>query len=161
MDIMSGTGNGFIIEHNDLIDLIRKAVGKGASISFRALGSSMSPFIKNGDLVTLSPPDNPPPRSGDIMAFLHPHTGGLIVHRLVKTRGGHFIMKGDNRYGTDGSVPKEGLLGRVTGVKRGGKDIKPGLGPERLLIALFSFTGLLVPLVRLARLLLRRGKGLA
>jgi hypothetical protein len=158
---MPGTGNDFIIEHNDLIDLIRAAVSKGASISFRARGSSMSPFIKNGDLITVSPPDNPIPRCGDVMAFLHPLTGGIIVHRLIKMQGDHFVMKGDNRYGTDGCVPKEGLLGRVTGVKRGGKDIKPGLGPERLFIALFSRTGLLVPFVRLARTFLRRGKDIS
>jgi len=155
MDSMSETGNGVVIDHNALIDLIRTTTAEGAPISFRARGSSMLPFIEDNDLLTVSPADPTALRRGDILAFVDPQTGGLAVHRYIGKAGDDFIMKGDNRYGTDGHVPVGCLLGRVTCVKRGGKAANFSLGPARYPIALLSGAGFLVRLVSLARLFCR------
>ena len=45
----------------------------------------------------------------------------------------------------DASVPREDILGRVTGITRNGKDVRLGVGPERRLIAVVSHAGWLLP----------------
>jgi len=155
---MANADNGFVIEHDALIDLIRVAAGNGATISFRARGPSMSPFIRDNDLLTVSPVIESDVKVGDVLAFVHPTTGGLIVHRIIKRDGNNFVMRGDSRFDEDGAFPTACLLGRVTGIRRGGMDVHFGLGLERYLIAFLSKTGILAYLIRLAQLLGRAGK---
>ena len=107
----------------------------------------MFPFIRDGDIITVSPLSGSVPRIGDVLAFTHPETGKLLVHRIVGMTGNFFLLKGDNRFYIDGFVPKEGILGCVTNVERSGKVRLLGFGPERLLIAYLSRIGILRPML--------------
>ena len=130
-----------------LIQLLRAVLGKGAPARFRAKGFSMSPFIKNEDVVTISPLQHKRPGLGDIIAFVHPETEGLCIHRIVRKKDGIYVTKGDNISETDECVPGEKILGFVTRVEREGKQVFLGLGPERFLIAFLGWRGLLFPLL--------------
>jgi signal peptidase I len=130
-----------------LIQLLRAVLGKGALVRFRAKGFSMSPFIKNEDVVTLSPLQNASPGIGEVIAFVLQETDKLCVHRVVGKKGGFYATKGDNSSEADESVPRENILGFVTRVERGGKEVFLGLGPERFLIAFLGSRGLLLPLI--------------
>jgi hypothetical protein len=112
----------------------------------------MAPFIRNGDVITVSPLQTGLPGVGDVVAFARPETGNLVVHRVVARRGKDSFVQGDSvpEY-ADGIIPAESLLGRVTRVERDGHNVWLGLGPERYLIAWLSRAGWLIPLrVRLA-----------
>ena len=139
-----------------LIELLRAVLDKGAPFRFQAKGFSMSPFIHDGDVVTIAPLSDTVLRRGDIVAFINPHTQGLAVHRVVEKRGDSFLIKGDNAPETDGLIREADILGRVTGVERGGKSVYLGLGPERFVIALLNRRGLLfsvlLPLGRVLRI---------
>ena len=119
----------------------------------------MSPFIKNGDVITLSPLFDTSLRVGDVAAFIQPGTGKLVVHRIVGKRNDSFLMKGDNISDVDGFIPEAKILGCVTTVERDGKSVFLGLGPERILIALLTRWGQLPDLFiwirRLARVIIR------
>jgi signal peptidase I len=130
-----------------LIELLRAVMDKGLPFRFRAKGVSMSPFIKDGDVITVSPLFGALPRRGDVVAYTHPQTQRLVVHRIVAKKGDYFIVKGDNTSNTDDLILKANILGHVTRVKRNGKKIIIGLGPERFLIALLTRRGLLFPLL--------------
>lgn len=146
-----------------LLDLMRAVLARGVPFRFRARGWSMAPFIRDGDVTTVSPLQGALPRVGDVVAFARPGTGNLVVHRVVARRSMGLLVQGDRMpEHTDGIVPAESLLGRVTRVQRDGRDVWLGLGPERYLIAWLSRTGLLTPLrvwlaSRLKPLLRRRG----
>ena len=57
---------------------------------------------------------------------------------------GAIFTQGDNMPGRpDGMIPVGDILGLVTCVERGGRKVRFGLGPERLLIALLSRSGLM------------------
>lgn len=133
---------------------------KGIPFRFRAEGFSMYPFVRNRDVVTLSPLSNVELHLGDVIAFTRPETGKLIVHRVIGKRGDSFLIKGDNLPGVDGLIPKANILGRVIRVERNGKGVFFGIGPERRLIALFSRRGaifsLLLPMWRLVRPVIRK-----
>jgi len=137
-----------------LIGLMQAVLARDAPFRFRAKGWSMSPFIRDGDVITIVPLNNALPRLGDVVAFIHPKMNKLVVHRVIGTRNGACIVQGDNVPGlVDGVIAQTSILGRVTRVQRNGRHIWPGLGPERYLIAFLSRAGLLVPLrVRLAGL---------
>lgn len=119
-----------------LLDIAQTVLAKGAQFRFCAKGLSMYPFIKNGDLITISPLSDAPLRLGDIVAFVRSGTGKLVVHRVIRRTGDFFFIKGDNNAPGDGEiVPKAKILGRITRAERNGKEVLIGFGPERLLIA--------------------------
>jgi hypothetical protein len=135
-------------------ELLIEVLHKGAAFRFRAKGFSMSPFIKDGDVITVAPLCGKKPRLGDVVAFINPRTEGLVVHRVVgKGDTNHLYIKGDNLPTRTHMVPIAPILGRVERIERDGKAITLGLGPEKRFIALFSRRGLLLPvLLRLWRI---------
>jgi hypothetical protein len=143
-----------------LVQLLRAVLGKGVPVRFRAKGFSMSPFIKNKDVVTLSPLKDASPSVGDVIALVPQGTDKLCVHRVVGKKGDLWVTKGDNSSEADESVPIEGILGFATKVERDGKEVFLGLGPERFLIAFLGGRGLLLPLLlpvwKLLRVIVRR-----
>jgi len=128
------------------VTLLRAVLDKGIPFRFRATGFSMSPFIRHSDVLTVSPLPGGP-RLGDVVAFVKQETGGLVIHRVVRTGAGHCLIRGDNSSRDDGYVPEAELLGRITKVERAGRKIILGLGPERYLIAFLARKGLLTPLL--------------
>jgi hypothetical protein len=144
-----------------LAELMGAVLAGGTPLRFRAKGWSMAPFIRNGDVITVSPMGAAGPGIGAVVAFVDRATERLVVHRVVARHGAAYAIQGDNVPGiSDGTVRLENILGRVTGVTRNGEEVWAGLGPERRLIALLSRAGWLLPLhdrlAPLFRPLLRR-----
>jgi signal peptidase I len=131
-----------------LPELVMEVVSKGVECRLQAKGYSMSPFIKDGDMITISPVSGSLPRFGDVIAFIHPKTEKLLIHRVVWKIGDACLVKGENALEPDGLIKKENVLGLVTKVERKGKRIFLGLGPERFLIAFLTRTNLLLPILR-------------
>lgn len=121
-----------------LIGLLKATLDKKASLRFQVRGFSMSPFIRDGDVVTVSAVDNLPLKLGCPIAFINPRTEKLVIHRLVSRNGNGFIIKGDNVFDCDGLVREENILGYVTKVERNGVPVRGGLGLSQPLIAFLS-----------------------
>jgi signal peptidase I len=119
----------------DLEALLRAVLARNVRFRFRARGSSMHPFIRNGDRVTVSPATDTYLQPGDVVAFIDNGAGRLVVHRIVAASRESFLIQGDNNPAPDGWIPSVNVLGRVTLVEGDGKHGPTGLGPERHLIA--------------------------
>jgi len=139
-----------------LIELIKSAFAKNSSFRFKVTGYSMSPFIKDSDIVTISPLPLSPAALGRVVAFIHPGNKKLIIHRIIGQNSGCFILKGDRIAEIDGLVPKENILGCVIRVERNNKDARLGIGVERRLIAFLSKNGFLSFIFYCGRLILFR-----
>ena len=136
--------NGLSIPGTALVEIMQAVHARGLPFRFSAGGCSMTPFIKDGDIISVSPPSSRLPGMGDVVAFLHPETKLLCIHRVLSCNKGALLIQGDNSPGKpDGMIPMEAVMGRITRVERGGRRIRLGLGPERILIALLSRSGLL------------------
>jgi Peptidase S24-like len=120
----------------ELRELLRSVLARGVAFRFRARGFSMHPFIRDGDVVTVSPGGLEGVRVGAVLAFAGPVNGKLTVHRVVARRDGGYLMRGDNAEVTDGWVAAADVFGRVSRVERAGRALRIGLGPEGRLIAL-------------------------
>ena len=145
------------ISNRALSELLQAVLDKGMPFRFRAPGFSMSPFIRDGDVITISrlSESGDSPGLGTVVAFSQPKTGKLVVHRVVVKKAGYFLIKGDNTPCADCFVPRANVLGYVNKVERNGKHVFIGLGPERFVIAFLSRKQLLVPLLRPLAALLR------
>jgi hypothetical protein len=128
------TGEEARISGETLRGLLVDVLARGASFRFRALGFSMSPFIRDGDVLTVVPLAGRP-RRGDVAAYVRPVDGKLAVHRVVGRKRGVFILKGDNEDCGD-LVPGLGLLGLVVRIERQGREIKAGRAGALLIAAL-------------------------
>jgi hypothetical protein len=134
-----------------LAELLQDVLRKGVPFTFRAKGSSMSPFIKDGDDLTLFPLNGISPGLGDVVAFIHKGNGMPFVHRVVGEKGNTYLLKGDNATETDGLISESDILGCVRMVERRGLRVFFGLGPERFLIAYLNRRGILLSLIYMLR----------
>lgn len=148
---MRPRGHNRLFTGRAVTELMIGVLAKGASFRFQAKGFSMSPFIRDGDVMVISPLRDHSLGRGHVAAFQHPRGKRLVVHRVVGKRGDSFLLKGDNVPTADGYVQAENILGYVSRVERDGKKVFLGAGPERFVIALLSSRGWLPPLLRALR----------
>jgi signal peptidase I len=132
-----------------VLELMKAVLSRGVPFRFRALGWSMIPFVRNGDLITVTPIKKARPRVGDVVAFITRMNGRLIVHRIVAKDDDNFTILGDS-VGIEETmmVPIGNILGRVQQITRNGHPTWLGIGPERVIIAWLSRKGSLIPLFR-------------
>lgn len=76
-------------------DLARELLQKGMCIRFQARGASMSPVIRDGEVVQVTPVIMSKLRKGDIV--LSTSNSGFRVHRLViaDSDDNRFVTRGD------------------------------------------------------------------
>ncbi|MGQ9645215.1 MAG: S26 family signal peptidase [Thermodesulfobacteriota bacterium] len=130
-----------------MAELVTEVLGKRAECRLQVKGYSMSPFIKDGDVVTISPVFWLSPRVGDVIAFINPKTEKLLIHRIVGKIGDAFLLKGESAFEPDGLIRRNHMVGVITSVERKGRRMCFGLGPERFLIALLTRTNLFLPIL--------------
>ncbi len=110
-----------LLSGESLADVLDAVLVTGAAFRFRVAGYSMTPTIRDGDIVVISPFKHLPPRVGEIVAFRHPHNRRLVIHRFLGMDHSLALCRGDNRDRFDDPVPEDLLAGVVTTIERGGK----------------------------------------
>jgi ribosomal protein S18 acetylase RimI-like enzyme len=87
-------------------------------------GSSMLPFLRDGDVVVLEPA--PAPRLGDIVLVQTDPLGAAkryVLHRIVRMDGGAaFFIRGDAQPQCEGPLERQAVLGRVVTASHDGCD---------------------------------------
>jgi hypothetical protein len=99
----------------------RIACERGVPFGFRGLGTSMWPALRPGDEALFAPiAHERGPRVGDVLLF---RAGDrLVAHRLLGTLAdGQLRLRGDFVGTEDPPVPAGAVLGRLMGVRRGGR----------------------------------------
>lgn len=150
------------ISNAALVGLMQDVFSKGSSFRFQVKGFSMLPFIRDKDVLTISPFSPSSNSLGNSIAFIHPKTENLVIHRLIAKHNNSYIVKGDNIPTPDGLISKRDIVGFVSSIERKGKKILFGFGPERFLIVLLSRINifcLLLSAHRVMRNTLRRFAG--
>ncbi len=116
------------IKRDSLFDcLVADILGQGSYLRFCARGNSMTPFIRNGDIILVEPKEANKLRIGDIV-FYHHARGGHVAHRLISKRGndGSLVLttRGDNLRHPDAPVFSGQVLGRVIRIEGQGKELR-------------------------------------
>jgi len=114
----------------------------------------MLPLLRSGDILTIAPLRGGV-RLGDVVAFVGGPDRGLVVHRVCGRYAGRLDIRADNARDPADIVPVGAVLGVVTRAERGGRRVRLGLGPERVLVAVLVRLELLQPLTAALRALRR------
>lgn len=123
---------------SDRLEPLLELLARGRAVSLRARGASMRPFVRDGDVVLLSPPGDPLRlAAGELLLALR--GGALRLHRAVRVdrSAGRVELRGDALRESDGWFQARELVARVRALTRGGRAV-PGVlwrGPLPLLAA--------------------------
>ena len=104
-------------------ELLEKIIETEGSFSVTVRGDSMSPEVREGDLVTVEKADVRMLRAGDII-LCRSRAFGFLVHRVIWTKG-KIITMGDNLTMSDGALGEGDLIGRIVAIRRGEEELQP------------------------------------
>jgi signal peptidase I len=81
----------------------------GGSVTYVTThGNSMEPNIHHGDLALVRPADSY--EVGDVVAYHSDDLDRIVLHRIIRTDGEHFVMQGDNNDWVDNEQPTQSDL---------------------------------------------------
>ncbi|MEC4676409.1 MAG: GNAT family N-acetyltransferase [Nitrospirota bacterium] len=131
-----------ILGQEDFAAISTGVLSRNGSFSFKARGSSMYPFIRDGDILTVEPVLASELDTGDV-AFYRSAGENLAAHRFIgrtmindRTM---LILRGDASAGRDEHVMEDRILGKVAGIQRGTRIIQHERGLPRLAILLWTY----------------------
>jgi hypothetical protein len=108
----------------------------GRTLRFRAVGSSMQPLVRDGDILLVQPLGSRPAQAGDVV-LCSPAPGLVLVHRVVRRLDGpggrRLTVQGDQLVRPDAEIPEAQVLGRVGAIERAGARIDMDQPMMRLL----------------------------
>jgi len=136
-------------------ELSAEILRAGKALRFQARGASMSPLVRDGDVLLVQPAQRRGVRVGDVVLCRN-EMGHVVVHRVVRRlmgpTGRRFVVQGDQVARPDGVIPGAQVYGRVVAIERAGARLETSRPLMRLLGALA---------VLRSRWNLGRGKGFA
>ena len=134
-------------EREDFTSIAQEVLGRGRILKFKAKGGSMSPFIRNGDVVEVVPVKGKM-NFGDII-FYRSSYGNPVVHRVIHRNTESIITKGDSVPSSDQPIFSKQVLGLVVAVEKNGWCIRldrPMVRLLNILVATISpFSSLIYP----------------
>jgi len=99
--------------------------------TFIYTGRSMSPTLRQGDLVVLEAGRKRPIRRGDVIVFSRPGVTSHIVHRVEAAVGDGFLTRGDGSSALDDQiVTHDQIRGRVGHIVREKRLMRVPQGPS-------------------------------
>jgi signal peptidase I len=152
-------GSDLSLSNHGQLELMRAVLGRGLPFRTMVRGSSMSPFIRDEDVLTVTSLGGHRPRVGDIIAFTLPGAGRLVIHRIVASDEDGWQTRGDNCRGSDGVVIRGQIVGRVVRCARDGRRIRIGVEVGGAWVAALSRHGLISRAGSTQRAVLRAGSG--
>ena len=114
-----------ILSNEVFLEEVGSLLDEGREVSFTPLGSSMLPFIRGGrDSVRLKKLDTL--EVGDMV--LVRLKGRYVLHRVIKLEGEQVTLMGDGNIAGTESCLRSDVMGTVTAIIKGKREIKPGKG---------------------------------
>lgn len=132
----AGTVDSISCTSTDFAQLSAELLGAGTAVRFEAHGGSMSPLVRDGDMLTVRPADPGSIWLGDLVLATDEH-GRPLVHRVIRRTTGRegvrFTVQGDQVSRPDGVIPATRVYGRVTAIERAGSTIEVNQPALRML----------------------------
>lgn len=101
--------------------IVRECTGEGRSAAIRATGTSMLPFIKPGDIVTIAPMARY--RRGDIVLALVGERHDVVLHAVISHDCGTYTLMGTANLKLTEETLGTDIAGAVVAIERDGRAI--------------------------------------
>ena len=128
-----------ILNNEELLGIASEILRNSGVFRFKARGWSMRPFLRQDDILTITPVDPASLKPGDICLFRNGHNH-IVAHRFVrrKTQNDDIFLhfRSDSMIKNEDFILENQLLGMVVEAQRGKKVI-------RLTSRLYKVLGLL------------------
>lgn len=111
-----------------------RLLSEGRSVTIRAKGRSMFPFIHDGDCVVLKKPDKV--GVGDIVLADIP-AKGYVLHRVYKACGNGLMLMGDGNLHDTERCHVDSVAGAVVEIRHNGRSVDCSSASERRKAALW------------------------
>ena len=104
-----------------VMEEIRELISKGNTVTIRAKGNSMNPFIEHlRDEITLGPWKDEDIRKGCV-ALVKDNKGNYLVHRIIRREKETVTLIGDGNVGLYETAEMGNIIGLMYSVTRKGK----------------------------------------
>src|SRR3989449_769264 len=100
-------------------ELAMQVLRRDGHLRITARGSSMMPFIRDGEVVGVATTKSTEVGVGDVVCYERP-PGRLFLHRVIGLAGDGFVAKGDALAFTE-VVERAHVLGKVITIERHGR----------------------------------------
>ncbi len=107
------------LDHREFAALSAELIADSGGLRFRAHGHSMSPSIRNGDILVIKKIPVDGVDVGDIV-LAGTENSPLLAHRIIRRTGNAWITCGDALTEPDAPLDAERLIGRVEMIERDG-----------------------------------------
>ena len=117
---------------------IEALLARDGKLVYKAKGRSMLPMLRlDCDLVLIKAinASSTPPAPYDVV--LYKADGKYILHRVLRTDGNQYLIRGDNTYSVE-RVPADAVIGVLTGFVRDGRQITVQDWRYRLYVRIWS-----------------------
>jgi signal peptidase I len=112
------------LESSEFDSLAAEILAGANTLRFKAGGTSMHPFVQDGDILAVRPVSFDQVHQGDIILcrLVNRH---LVAHRArqVDHTGRSLLLQGDYLPEPDGRIQAQDVLGKVVSVQRGSRVI--------------------------------------
>ena len=126
-EIKAERGRKVTLETPEFLEQARQLLSRSLPVELRMSGSSMSPGIEDGDIITVEPAATETIKPGDIVLY-HSRFDTAVIHRVIRFERSAsercIVTRGDAASHNDGPIPIHRILGRVSRVERAGERIK-------------------------------------
>jgi len=119
------------LKREDFASIAGEVLAQGRTLRFRAKGGSMSPLIRNEEVVKVVPVKGKI-NVGDVVLYRSPY-GSALIHRVIQRGKESIITKGDFVASSDQPVLSKQVLGLVAAVEKNGWCIRLDRPTGRLL----------------------------
>lgn len=110
-----------MIKVEELVPLLQEALGENRDFKMPVRGTSMLPFIREGDAVMLTKPENL--KKHDIL-FYRRTDGHYVLHRIFQVKKEFYVLMGDNQTQKEQPIYPSQAIAKVKAVVREG-EVRP------------------------------------
>lgn len=105
---------------------IAQELAKTGFLSYATTGRSMQPFIRSGKDIVHLRAKKPGERFSkyDVILYRRRNAHKYVLHRIVKVLPDSYVLCGDNCLEKEPGITDEQVYGVLTGITRGGKNIR-------------------------------------
>lgn len=119
-----------LLNNDQFFTEVARMLAGGNSVTLRAKGNSMYPFIVDGRDSVILQTCRKTAAVGDIV-LAHLPEKGFVLHRIYKNDGNEFVLMGDGNLHTTERCSKNDIVGKVVKIIRNGRYIDCSSSIER------------------------------